>query len=88
MSFFDPDPDMDVAPLLTSVAVPTLVAHGREDRVVRFEEAEFMASRIRGARLHAFAGKGHVPTFTATAEFCAVLSAFIRTGTATSESRA
>ena len=78
MSFFDPDPGMDVTPLLASVAVPTLVAHGREDRLVSFEAAEFVASRIRGARLYGFEGKGHLPMFTATEEFCAVLRAFIR----------
>ena len=29
LSFYDPDPGMDIAPLLESIAVPTLVAHGR-----------------------------------------------------------
>ena len=43
-----------------------------------FEAAEFAASRIRGARLYGFEGKGHLPMFTATEEFCAVLRAFIR----------
>jgi pimeloyl-ACP methyl ester carboxylesterase len=87
MSFFDPDPEMDVAPLLPSIAVPTLVAHGREDRLIRFEAAEFVVARLPRSRLYAFEGKGHSPMFTATEEFCAVLSAFITTGLEAFENR-
>ena len=34
-------------------------------------------------KLYAFEGKGHLPIFTATDEFCEVLRRFVRTGTAT-----
>ncbi|WP_063697702.1 alpha/beta fold hydrolase [Bradyrhizobium centrolobii] len=82
LSFFDPDPGMDIAPLLESIAVPTLVAHGREDQLVTCAASEFIASRISGAQLYMFDGKGHNPMFSATDEFCEVLRNFIRTGRA------
>ena len=80
LSFYDPDPDMNVAPLLGSIAVPTLVAHGREDRLNSFAAAEYIAARLPGARLYGFEGKGHNPMFSATEEFCEVLRRFVRTG--------
>jgi class 3 adenylate cyclase/pimeloyl-ACP methyl ester carboxylesterase len=82
LSLYDPDPGMDIAPLLESIAVPTLVAHGREDQVVTCATSEFIASRIPGAQLYIFDGKGHNPVFSATDEFCEVLRNFIRTGRA------
>jgi pimeloyl-ACP methyl ester carboxylesterase len=82
LSIFDPDPGMDIAPLLESIAVPTLVAHGREDKLVTSAASEFIASRIPGAQLYLFDGKGHNPMFSATDEFCDVLRNFIRTGRA------
>ncbi len=82
LGFYDPDPGMDIAPLLDSIAVPTLVAHGREDQVVTCATSEFIASRIPGAQLYIFDGKGHNPMFSATDEFCDVLRNFIRTGRA------
>jgi pimeloyl-ACP methyl ester carboxylesterase len=80
LSFFDADPDMDIKPLLAGISVPTLIAHGTEDRQVPFAAAEYLAAHIRGAQLYPFVGYGHVPLFTATQEFCDVLQAFVRTG--------
>jgi pimeloyl-ACP methyl ester carboxylesterase len=80
LSFFDSDPDMDIRPLLSAIRVPTLIAHGTEDRQVPFAAAEYLAAHIAGAQLHPFVGYGHVPLFTATQEFCDVLRAFVRTG--------
>jgi pimeloyl-ACP methyl ester carboxylesterase len=80
LSFYDPDPGMDIAPLLESLAVPTLVAHGRDDRLVPCAVSEVIASRIPGAQLYLFDGRGHIPMFSATEEFCDVLGNFIRTG--------
>jgi class 3 adenylate cyclase/pimeloyl-ACP methyl ester carboxylesterase len=87
LSFYDPDPDMDIAPLLDSIAVPALVAHGGEDQLVTSAASEFIASRIPGAQLYIFEGKGHNPMFSATDEFCDVLRNFIRTGRAERTSR-
>jgi pimeloyl-ACP methyl ester carboxylesterase len=80
LSFFDPDPDMDIKPLLAEIRVPTLITHGTEDRQVPFAAAEYLAAHIPGAHLYPFVGYGHVPLFTATQEFCDVLRAFVQTG--------
>ena len=76
--FFTFDPKNDVADLLGGVAVPTLLAHGGADRDVPIAAAREMADRIPGSSLYCFEGKGHLPTFTATAEFCDVLRRFVR----------
>jgi pimeloyl-ACP methyl ester carboxylesterase len=81
LSFYDRDPDMDIRPLLGAIRVPTLIAHGTEDRQVPFAAAEYLAAHIPGAQLYPFKGYGHVPLFTATQEFCDVLRRFVRTGT-------
>ena len=83
LSFYDPDPGMNIVPILGSIAVPTLVAHGREDRLNAFAAAEYIAARIPGSRLYAFEGKGHNPMFSATEEFCEVLRRFVRNGEVT-----
>jgi pimeloyl-ACP methyl ester carboxylesterase len=82
LSFYDRDPAMDIRPLLAGIRVPTLIAHGTEDRQVPFAAAEYLAARIPGAQLYAFRGYGHVPPFTATQEFCELLGRFVRTGRA------
>jgi class 3 adenylate cyclase/pimeloyl-ACP methyl ester carboxylesterase len=78
LSFFLDDREDDVVPLLPAIATPTLVTHGRDDRLVSFAAAELTASLLPNARLHGFEGKGHLPLFTATQEFCEVLRAFVR----------
>ncbi len=78
LSFFDPDPDIDLIMLtLGEIRVPTLVTHGRDDRLVAFAAAEEFAARLPNARLCPFEGKGHLPIFTATDEFCEVLRSFV-----------
>jgi pimeloyl-ACP methyl ester carboxylesterase len=77
LSFYDPDPDVDVSALLGRVRVPTLVTHGREDQIIPLAGAEYLSREIPEARLHVFEGKGHLPIFTATDEFCAVLRDFL-----------
>jgi pimeloyl-ACP methyl ester carboxylesterase len=82
LSFFDPDPAKDVTPLLANIRMPVLVMHGREDRLVAFTAAEQIVAGLPNAQLYAFDGKGHLPIFTATDEFCEVLKRFVHTGTA------
>jgi class 3 adenylate cyclase/pimeloyl-ACP methyl ester carboxylesterase len=78
LSFYDPDPGIDVEPLLESIsAMPTLVAHGGDDRLNSLAAAEYLATRFSNARLYIFEDKGHNPMFTATEEFCDVLRRFI-----------
>jgi class 3 adenylate cyclase/pimeloyl-ACP methyl ester carboxylesterase len=78
LSFFLDDWEDNVTPLLPASATPTLVTHGRDDRLVSFAAAELMASSLPNVRLHGFEGKGHLPLFTATHEFCEVLRSFVR----------
>ena len=81
LSFFDPDPTVEVTPILGEIAVPVLVTHGSVDRLILLEAAEFIRARLPDARLYVFEGKGHLPLFTATDEFCEVLRGFAQTGT-------
>ena len=81
LSTWTPDPDLDIAPILDQVKVPTLVLHGTEDRRVSVAAAHHLAAHIPGACLYLFEGRGHLPIFTATAEFCDVLRRFIATAT-------
>jgi pimeloyl-ACP methyl ester carboxylesterase len=61
LSFYDPDPGMAITPLLESIAIPVLVAHGREDRLVTCAASEFIASRIPGAQLYLFGDRRVLP---------------------------
>jgi len=45
---------------LPRIAVPTLVLHGTEDRVIAPGNAELLARRIPGAELQLLEGAGHV----------------------------
>ncbi|MBI3031434.1 MAG: alpha/beta fold hydrolase [Candidatus Rokubacteria bacterium] len=80
LSFFSPDDAADVVSVLERVKVPTLVTHGTHDRRVSMEAARYLAEHIPGAQLYLFEGRGHLPIFTATGEFCDVLRSFVRTG--------
>ncbi len=82
LALFDDDPERDIKPLLAEIKVPTLVTHGTADRRIPFRAAQYIAERIPGAQLYPFEGRGHLPIFTATREFCDVLRYFVRTRTA------
>ena len=77
LSNWVPDPEVDIAPILGQVKAPTLVLHGMEDRRVAVAAARHLADHIPDARLHLFEGRGHLPIFTATGEFCDVLRRFV-----------
>jgi pimeloyl-ACP methyl ester carboxylesterase len=77
LSNWAPDPHVDIAPVLGEVKVPTLVLHGTEDRRVSPAAARHLARHIPDAQLYLFEGRGHLPIFTATAEFCEVLRRFV-----------
>jgi DNA-binding SARP family transcriptional activator/pimeloyl-ACP methyl ester carboxylesterase len=82
LSNWAPDPDIDIAPILDQVKTPALILHGTEDRRVSVAAARHLARHLPDARLHLFEGRGHLPIFTATAEFCDVLRRFVRCGEA------
>ncbi len=66
---------IDVSPLLSRIAVPTLVIHHRDDRIVPIENGQEIAAGIKGARFLSFPG-AHIASqedfhraFTAILEF-------------------
>jgi 3-oxoadipate enol-lactonase len=61
---------------LGRIAVPTLVIHGEEDRVVPVENAHLIASRLRHGRLHLLPETGHLYT-TETPESDAEVARFL-----------
>jgi DNA-binding SARP family transcriptional activator/pimeloyl-ACP methyl ester carboxylesterase len=77
LSTWTPDVTVDIAPILDQVKVPALILHGTEDRRVSVAAARHLARHLPDARLHLFEGRGHLPIFTATAEFCEVLRRFV-----------
>lgn len=77
-SFFDGDPKLDVSGLLSAIEYPVLITHGEEDQRVAVDNAHDFHAAIAGSMLHLFAGKGHLPVFSAPEEFCAVLRGFVR----------
>lgn len=52
--------EIDVLPLLSSIAVPTLILHRTGDRRVSVEAARYMARTIPGARLIEHPGSDHL----------------------------
>jgi pimeloyl-ACP methyl ester carboxylesterase len=84
LSFFEPDPETDITPLLPDISVPTLVLFGTDDRVVPFAAGRELARRIPGAQFYAFPGRGHVSVFT-TSEACGILRDFARRATTPGE---
>ncbi len=82
LALFGNDPEKDINPLLSEIQVPTLVTHGTADRRVPLAAARYIVERIPGAQFYPFDGRGHLPIFTATREFCDVLRQFMRAGTA------
>ncbi len=80
LSFFSQDDTADIVPVLARVQAPTLVTHGTHDRRVSLEAARYLAESIPGAQLHLFEGRGHLPIFTVTGEFCDVWRRFVLAG--------
>ena len=80
LSFYDSDPHVNVIDLLPKLQVNTLVMHGTEDKLVALEASRYLAKEIAGAKLYCFEGAGHLPTWTATEEFCLQVRDFLNTG--------
>jgi DNA-binding SARP family transcriptional activator/pimeloyl-ACP methyl ester carboxylesterase len=77
LSTWTTDQTLEIAPVLEQVKVPVLVLHGTEDRRVSVAAARYLAEHLPDARLHLFEGRGHLPIFTATVEFCEMLRGFV-----------
>jgi pimeloyl-ACP methyl ester carboxylesterase len=53
--------ELDVSPLLSAVAAPTLVVHRAKDRAAPVGQAELLAHGIADARLVVLPGRSHLP---------------------------
>jgi pimeloyl-ACP methyl ester carboxylesterase len=70
--------ELDNDDILRSVDVPTLVVHGRDDRVVRVSAAEHIAATVPGAELLVYDGIGHAPFMEDPERFNGDLREFVR----------
>ncbi|MDO3379235.1 alpha/beta fold hydrolase [Geoalkalibacter halelectricus] len=60
--------DVDLRGELTAIGCPTLVLHGREDRIIPPGAGRFVAQAIAGARWCEMPGVGHAPFFSRPAQ--------------------
>jgi pimeloyl-ACP methyl ester carboxylesterase len=70
----------DVRGRLGTIRVPTLILHGREDKLVPLERAEELHRGIPDARLVVFEGCGHWPHVEKRTEFVAAVKEFLGLG--------
>jgi len=68
--------EVDLAPRLREIAVPTLLIHGRQDVIRPMADSEFMHRNIPGSRLVPLEDAGHVPTITRPTAVAAEIEAF------------
>lgn len=68
---------MPLVLLCVLIAVPTLIVHGKRDRLVRFASAQRHAERIKNARLIAFDDGTHFTFITHRTEISAAVTAFL-----------
>jgi proline iminopeptidase len=67
----------DVRPQLTSIALPTLVLHGRYDWIIPVSESEEMAQKIPNAQLYIFEDAGHGIPYDASEELIERIRLFL-----------
>ena len=53
--------DIDIRDILSTVHVPTLVMHRRDDSLVTLDEGRYMAEHLANATLHVLPGVDHLP---------------------------
>ncbi len=53
--------EIDIRPILSAIRVPTLILHREGDRVVRTDDARYLAEQIPSAKLVLLAGDDHLP---------------------------
>ena len=68
---------LDVRDLLGRIAVPTLIIQGSKDKVCPPEEAEFLAKKIKNARVSIIDNAGHAPFLTQPDKVNALIEEFI-----------
>jgi pimeloyl-ACP methyl ester carboxylesterase len=61
---------------LPRLTLPTLLIHGKSDRIVPAQDARELAERLGRAQLHVLPELGHVPIVTAPAEVATLIASF------------
>ncbi|HEY9434160.1 MAG TPA: alpha/beta fold hydrolase [Blastocatellia bacterium] len=69
----------DYTPLLSEIAVPTLIIVGSDDEFTPVRDAEFMRQRIPNSRMAVINRAGHMPNMERPAEFNRIVEEFLRT---------
>lgn len=69
---------LDPAPLLSSIAAPTLLLWGRQDGMIPFANAQDYLQAIRHSRLEPLEGVGHLPQEEAPERSAAAVRSFLR----------
>ena len=68
----------DLSAEIPKIAAPTLLLHGRDDRVVPFEGSVALLGRMQNARLVAFNKCGHWVQYEKASEFNWIVSGFLK----------
>ncbi len=71
---------LDLTPRLCTIALPTLILHGRKDVIVPLESSETMAKLVPNSKLVIADDAGHVPTVTRPQWVASQIDAFFATG--------
>jgi non-heme chloroperoxidase len=69
---------LDFEPLLSKIAVPTLVTHGADDEIINPAMSEMTHSWVTGAQMSIYEGVGHSPFRENPNRFNRELGAFVR----------
>jgi pimeloyl-ACP methyl ester carboxylesterase len=68
--------DTDLRPDLAKIAIPTLIMHGKKDKICSFDLAEQMKAGIKNSHIVAFENSGHSMFLEETLKFNAELIKF------------
>lgn len=68
---------LDVRALLARIPCPVLVLHHRQDPVVPFAQAEYLAKHLPDARLEPLEGHQHIPYFSDTTALLGAIERFL-----------
>src|SRR5258708_7453431 len=69
---------LDATEVMSKLKLPVLVTHGAQDRNSKFDNAQYTAAVIPGAKLSVYEGIGHAPFYEDAARFNSELTAFVR----------
>jgi len=70
--------DTDLRPDLEKITIPTLILHGKKDKICSFDLAEQMKARIKNAQIVAFENSGHSMFLEETDKFNSELIKFAK----------